>query len=49
MEECKNCRKEIAEGNVLGCENCGATICIDCAKKTKNICPYCYSNLNYIG
>lgn len=49
MTECKNCRKEIKDGELLECKHCGATICSDCAKKTKNICPYCYSDLDIKG
>lgn len=49
MNECKNCRHEISMGNMLECKNCGATICAACANKTQRICPYCYSNLEYIG
>lgn len=47
MHECKNCRKEIKNGRSLACPNCGATFCASCAKKTKAICPYCYSDLDY--
>ncbi len=49
MEACKNCRKIIKEGFLLGCDNCGATICSECAEKTFKICPYCYSDLDYKG
>ena len=49
MHECKNCRKEISKGDLLGCPNCGATICGDCASTTLRICPYCYSDLEYMG
>ncbi len=47
--ECKNCRNEIKDGNLTECKNCGALICTSCAKITKNICPYCYSDLEYRG
>lgn len=49
MKNCVNCTGVISDGNVLGCPNCGAKFCPDCAKKTKNICPHCYSSLEYIG
>lgn len=49
MYECKNCRKTIKQGNIMSCPNCGATICANCAKETKSICPYCYSDLDYFG
>ncbi|MDY6367102.1 MAG: hypothetical protein SPL13_01090 [Clostridia bacterium] len=49
MNECKNCRSEIKDGHMTECPNCGATFCTDCAEKTYKICPYCYSNLEYIG
>ncbi len=47
MNECKNCRNKINENYMMVCPNCGASICEKCAKQTKNICPYCYSDLDY--
>ncbi|MBR5388838.1 MAG: hypothetical protein IK147_05210 [Clostridia bacterium] len=47
MTECKNCRKTLEDGNILACPNCGATICTDCARETRKICPYCYSDLDF--
>lgn len=49
MKECKNCRNVILEGFLLGCPNCGATICNSCAEQTFRICPYCYSDLDFMG
>lgn len=49
MTTCKNCRHAIEEGNLLKCPNCNAEICADCAEKLKNICPYCYSELDIYG
>ena len=49
MNECKNCKEKIIDGNMLECPNCGATLCTGCAEKTKRICPYCYSSLEYLG
>lgn len=49
MAQCKNCFNEIENGNLLGCPNCGATICSNCAEQTKKICPYCYSDLEFMG
>ncbi len=49
MIECKNCRGEIKQGELLECPNCGATVCKTCAEKSFRICPYCYSNLEYGG
>ena len=47
MNKCVTCKKDFLAKNKLGCPNCGATFCPDCANKTKRICPYCYSNLEY--
>ena len=47
MENCKNCRQSLDNGIALRCPNCGATMCKHCATETKNICPYCYSTLDY--
>ncbi|MBQ9104156.1 MAG: hypothetical protein IJY57_03615 [Clostridia bacterium] len=49
MSKCRNCNNEITMGNMLECPNCGHIVCTDCAKKTKRICPNCYSDLEYIG
>ena len=49
MSVCKSCNKEIPNGNVIGCNNCGAEFCGDCANRTMRICPYCYSDMEYIG
>ncbi|MBQ8426647.1 MAG: hypothetical protein IJX16_02670 [Clostridia bacterium] len=49
MTQCKSCLSEISMGNVLGCPNCGATVCSNCAEKSFRICPYCYSDLEYMG
>lgn len=49
MNDCKNCRKKIGQGELFSCPNCGAEFCKDCAKSSKNICPYCYSNLQING
>lgn len=49
MNVCKSCNKEIQSGNIIGCSNCGAEFCGDCANKTMRICPYCYSDMEYIG
>ena len=49
MEECKKCKSEIKMGNKMGCPNCGAEMCLDCAEKTKRICPNCYHNLEFKG
>ena len=49
MNDCTNCKSKINDGNLIGCTNCGATFCPDCANKTKRICPNCYHNLEYIG
>ena len=47
--DCKSCKNEIKNGNQLGCPNCGASMCVDCAKKTLRICPYCYHDLEFMG
>ncbi len=49
MNECKNCRQKISDGNVMECPNCGATYCTECGTQTMRICPYCYSTLEFIG
>ncbi|MBR5191992.1 MAG: hypothetical protein IKW33_01110 [Clostridia bacterium] len=49
MIECKNCKNIVKDGNLLGCKNCGAYICASCGEKTKKICPYCYSDLEFFG
>lgn len=49
MNDCKNCKGKITQGNLLGCNNCGAEICLTCAEKTMRICPYCYSDLEFKG
>ncbi len=49
MSKCKTCSKNITDGNELGCPNCGARLCTDCAKSTLRICPYCYYDLEYMG
>lgn len=49
MNTCKSCGKNIPQGNLLECKNCGATVCTECANKNQRICPYCYSDLEYIG
>ncbi len=49
MSDCKTCGHGITDGNLLECKNCGATVCTDCAVKSQRICPYCYSDLEYIG
>ena len=49
MDICKNCNEKIGQGNVKGCPNCGATFCDKCAEKNQNICPDCYSTVEYIG
>ncbi len=49
MRECKDCRGEILSGKMMECASCGATFCKDCSTKTKNICPYCYGNLEFKG
>ena len=45
MNDCKNCRENIDFETTFECPNCGAFFCENCAEKTKNICPYCYSSL----
>ncbi len=49
MEECKSCKKQIKMGDLMGCPNCGAEMCLDCAEKTKRICPHCYYSLEFKG
>ena len=49
MHQCKNCRNEIERGKMMRCPNCSAEICADCAGKSRNICPYCYSDLDIFG
>jgi hypothetical protein len=44
-----NCKGKITQGNLLGCNNCGAEMCLSCADKTLRICPYCYSDLEFKG
>ena len=46
MLNCKNCG--IAGLDMLVCPNCGANICATCAGQTENICPYCYSTLDFL-
>ena len=46
---CKNCSNIVQKGQLLGCNNCGTSFCYDCAKNTKMICPYCYSDLEFKG
>ena len=47
--KCKDCKSDIKEGYVVGCPNCGLTVCESCRDKTHGICPNCYSTLEYIG
>ena len=47
--QCKSCKNTVVTGELLGCPNCGATFCGDCAEKSFRICPYCYSDLEYQG
>lgn len=47
--KCKVCNNEIEEGHIVGCAVCGATVCEKCRDSHLGICPYCYSNLEYIG
>lgn len=47
MNKCVECKDNILPKNVKGCPNCGAKFCVECAEKTKNICPYCYSSLEF--
>lgn len=47
MNQCKNCRTNIKDNFLMECPNCGASFCHKCGKKNQNICPYCYSDLNY--
>ena len=49
MKNCKYCKSNISDGNLKGCPNCGLKLCNDCAEKSKNICPKCYHNLEYMG
>ncbi len=45
MSKCKNCSNDFALGYALGCRNCGARYCTDCAINTLKICPVCYYDL----
>lgn len=49
MMKCKKCGKDIPDGFLLGCTGCGAFVCSDCGISTMQICPYCYSNLEFFG
>ena len=49
MMKCKKCGKDIPDGFLLGCTGCGAYVCSDCGVSTMQICPYCYSNLEFFG
>lgn len=49
MQKCKKCGKEIPEGYLLGCARCGAFICPECSSTSMQICPYCYSDLEFFG
>lgn len=49
MKVCKSCNNEMKEGHMIGCKNCGAEFCSECADKTMRICPHCYSDMEYIG
>lgn len=49
MQKCKTCNGNIAMGELMGCDNCGAEVCLECAEKTKRICPYCFSDLEFKG
>ena len=47
MKECKNCQKDITDQTAFKCNNCKALFCEECAKKTKNICPHCYNDIDF--
>ncbi len=49
MGECKNCHSELNDGFVMECPNCGAQYCMECGIQSKRICPYCYSDLDFMG
>lgn len=49
MQNCKNCNDIIKIGYLTECKNCGYVSCLDCAEKTKRICPNCYSDLEISG
>ncbi len=47
MNDCFNCKININLGDKLSCPNCNTSFCIECAKKTKKICPNCYHDLEF--
>lgn len=47
MKKCNSCNNENKDSLTFKCNNCGATMCEDCANQTMRICPYCYSDLDY--
>ena len=49
MAICKKCKSEIQDGFIVGCPSCEAVFCEKCAKSTHQICPNCYSDMEYIG
>ncbi len=49
MRVCKGCKSELTEGNILACKNCGSEFCSHCAENTMRICPYCYTDMEFIG
>ena len=48
MKKCKNCNSKIDPNAHFECVDCKSKLCIDCAKKTKMICPVCYNELRRI-
>lgn len=47
METCKHCGKETDGNGIFVCPACGAILCPDCAGQMQNICPYCYSLMDF--
>lgn len=48
MTQCKNCKNNVFLTSVKFCPACGVTLCLPCAEQTKNICPYCYTELEFM-
>ncbi len=48
MKNCSDCGKKLTDGYSLICPNCGAEICSVCGEKNNKICPFCYSDMDYV-
>ena len=45
---CEGCQGEISDAELRVCPNCHHMLCAHCSSECGEVCPYCYSELNYL-